>query len=299
MSTSTSDQAALGTLNTVPARTWFSVRHIPLLLLAPSIMLLFGLLVLPLAIIALTSLQPNVLLTFDAPALDNYGYMLSKSYYLGVIVRTARIALVTTLIALPVSFVAAILIYRLDERFRNIALMGLTFPVLTGPLAIVLGYMALLTDGGPLFGPLIKLGLIPPLGLLGTETAVIISLIQFVLPFAVLTLYTAVSRIPQQLYEAATSLGGGWIARLFHVTLPLSLPGLLSASIICFSLAASSYVSPYYLGGAAQQTLTTLISQFILATYNSQLAAAAAVMLLIVMLTVIVAITAFFGRFIR
>jgi ABC-type spermidine/putrescine transport system, permease component I len=299
MSTSTSDQAALGTADHASARARFSVRHIPLILLAPSIVLLFVFLVLPLAIIVLTSLQPNVLLTFDAPGIGNYGYMLSKSYYLAVIVRTVRIAFVTTLIGLPISFLAAILIYRLDERFRNIALMGLTFPVLTGPLAIVLGYMALLTDGGPLFGPMIELGLIPPLKLLGTETAVIISLIQFVLPFAVLTLYTAVSRIPQQLYEAVTSLGGARMSCFLHVTLPLSLPGLLSASIICFSLAASSYVSPYYLGGAAQQTLTTLISQFILATYNSQLAAAAAVLLLVVMLVTIVAITAFFRKFIR
>lgn len=277
----------------------FPGRYVPLLLLAPGLLLLCVLLVLPLGVVLVSSLQPNVLLTFDAPGLDNYIYLLSKSYYIDVVIRTVRTAAITTLIAVPVAFVAAMLIARLSERVRNIALMSLTFPVLAGPLVIVLGWMALLTDGGPLLGPLVTRGLIPPLKLLGTETAVVISLVQFVLPFAVLTLFTAVSRIPTHLYEAVTSLGGGWAASLLHVTLPLSLPGVLSSTIICFSLAASSYVSPYYLGGAAQQTLTTLVSQFILATYNSQLAAAAAVLLLIVMLVVIIAITMLIGRFIR
>jgi ABC-type spermidine/putrescine transport system permease subunit I len=274
-------------------------RILPCLLLVPSLLLLFALLVLPLGIILLSSLQPNVLLTFEGPGLDNYAYLLSKGYYIDVIVRTVRLSLVTTLIAIPLGFVAALLIARLGDGIRNIALMGLTFPILTGPLAIVLGWMALLTDGGPLFGPLIALGIIGPQRLLGTETAVVISLVQFVLPFAVLTLFTAVSRIPGHLYEAVTSLGGGFWSRLRHISIPLSLPGILSASIICFSLSASSYISPYYLGGAAQQTLTTLVAQFILATYNSQLAAAAAILLLLVMLAAIVGFTMLLGRWIR
>jgi putative spermidine/putrescine transport system permease protein len=66
-----------------------------------------------------------------------------------------------------------------------------------------------------------------------------------------------------------------------------------------FSLAASSYISPHYLGGAAELTLTTLIAQFVLATYNSPLAAASAVVLLALMLAVIVALSKLFSRMIR
>lgn len=83
------------------------------------------------------------------------------------------------------------------------------------------------------------------------------------------------------------------------MTLPLSLPGVLSTAIILFSLGASSYISPHYLGGAAELTLTTLIAQFILATYNSPLAGAAAILLLIVMLVSIVGLILAFRPFIR
>jgi ABC-type spermidine/putrescine transport system permease subunit I len=80
------------------------------------------------------------------------------------------------------------------------------------------------------------------------------------------------------------------------VTLPLSAPGIVSASVISFSVSASSYVSPYYIGGASKLTLTTLISQFILATYNSQLAAAAAILLLLTMIVTILVVAMLLRR---
>jgi ABC-type spermidine/putrescine transport system permease subunit I len=69
--------------------------------------------------------------------------------------------------------------------------------------------------------------------------------------------------------------------------------------LIAFSLAASSYVSPHYLGGATTLTLTTLVAQFILATYNSELAGAAAVMLLIVMAVIVFGFTKLTARAVR
>jgi ABC-type spermidine/putrescine transport system permease subunit I len=269
------------------------------LLLAPSLILLGVFLGIPLIVIAINSLQPNVLLSFKAPALNNYEYLASHSYYLDVVLRTFLLAIYTTIFALPLGYITAMLLRRMSGRLGNLAMIGLTFPILSGPLVVVLGWMSLLPDGGPLFGPLVDAGLISPPHLLGTDTAVIVSLVQFTLPFAVLTLYTALKEIPENLYEAATNLGAGWLRTFLHVTLPLSLPGVLSTVIITFSLAASSYVAPHYLGGAAELTLTTLIAQFILATYNSPLAAASAVMLLVLMVVVVAVSTKFFGRLIR
>ncbi|MBO1074593.1 ABC transporter permease [Roseomonas marmotae] len=269
------------------------------LLLLPSLLLLVLLLGLPLVAMLGTGLQPNVLLDFEGPALDNYAYLLSRSYYLQVIWRTLRMAAETTLYAIPLGYLAAMLLQGLSGRAGNLAIMGLTFPILAGPLTVVLGWMALLADGGPFIGPLVSAGVIPPLRLLGTEAGVVISLVQFVLPFTVLTLFTGLRQIQPQMHEAARSLGAGSTARFLHVTLPLSLPSVLSASIITFSLAASSFISPHYLGGAGQLTLTTLVSQFIMATFNAELAAAAAGLLLLLMLASVVAITALLGRLIR
>jgi putative spermidine/putrescine transport system permease protein len=269
------------------------------LLLIPSMLLLVAVLGIPIVFIVATSLQPNVLLSFPGPALDNYHYLAGRAYYIDVVIRTFQQAALTTLFTLPLGYAAAIMLCELSGRLGNLAAIGVTFPILTGPLVVVLGWMSLLPDGGPLFGPLIRAGLIAPPRLLGTQFAVLISLVQFTLPFAMLTLFTALRQIPPPLYEAAASLGAGPLRSFLRVTLPLSLPGVLSTAIIVFSLAASSYISPHYLGGAAELTLTTLIAQFVLATYNGPLAAASAVILLVLMVIVIASLTKIFGRMIR
>jgi ABC-type spermidine/putrescine transport system permease subunit I len=284
---------------TTPHRNWVGSGTVNFLLLAPSILLVVAVLGIPLVIIIVTSLQPNVLLDFSGPALDNYRYLATRAYYLDVVLRTFEQAALTTIFSLPLGYAAAIALRELKGRLGNLAAMGVTFPILTGPLVVALGWMSLLPDGGPIFGPLVRAGLIAPPRLLGSERAVLISLVQFVLPFAMITMFTALRQIPHHLYEAASSLGAGPFRGFLRVTLPLSLPGVLSTVIITFSLAASSYISPHYLGGASELTLTTLIAQFVLATYNSPLASASAVMLLVLMLVVIVSVTTLLGRFIR
>lgn len=302
--------SSAGLDNAAPRSGWQSVRTITLrpafgttgmsfLLLAPSLLLLLAFLGLPLVIVLISSLEPNVLLKFDGPALDNYVYLTTKAYYADILLRTFRTAVVSALIAVPMGYALAYILRGLSGRLGNLAIMGLTFPILAGPLVVVIGWMALLADGGPLFGPLRALGLIDRLRLLGTETAVVITLVQFVLPFVVLTLYTTIRQIPDQVFEAASSLGAGAFQRFIHVTLPMTMHGILSATIIAFSLAASSYVSPYYIGGPSQLTLTTLIAQFTMATYNSQLSAAAAVLLLVMMFGLMFAAISVFKRIIR
>jgi ABC-type spermidine/putrescine transport system permease subunit I len=271
----------------------------PLLLLAPSLILLLVCLGIPLVVILVSSFQPNVLIQRNAPGFYNYEYLVAQHYYAGVLIRTIRLAVLATIVTLPLGYATAMLLPRLSARIGNVAIMGLTFPILAGPLVIILGWMALLPGRGPLFGPLVHWGLIAPPRIIGTETAVLISLVQFLLPFAILILYTAITQIPRDLYEAAESLGAGPLQEFRDVTLPLSLPGVLSASIILFSLGASSYISPHYLGGAAELTLTTLIGEFILSTYNNALASAAAILLLLVMMVCMTGLVLVFRPLIR
>jgi ABC-type spermidine/putrescine transport system permease subunit I len=267
--------------------------------LLPSLLLVAALLGLPLIVILVTSFQPNALFPINGAGLFNYEYLLGSKYYLGILIRTLRLAIVGALVTVPLGYVTAMLLQRVSGRAANLAMMGLTFPILAGPLVVILGWMALLPNRGPLFGPLVDRGWIAPPDVLGTEVAVLASLVQFMLPFAILTLYTSLRQIPNDLYEASQNLGANALQKFLHVTLPLSLPGILSSTIIVFSLGASSYISPHYLGGAADQTLTTLIAQFVLVTYNSPMAAAAAVLLIAVMMAFIFGIGALFGRLIR
>jgi ABC-type spermidine/putrescine transport system permease subunit I len=268
-------------------------------LLAPAIAFLALCLVLPLAATAWLSVSPNVLVKFDAPGLDNFRYLFGKAYYYDAIFRTLRIAANTTLIALALGYAAALALREVAERIGSTMIVGLTFPILAGPLIVVLGWMILLADGGPLIRPLVQSGWIGPQRLIGTETAVVIGLVHFTLPFATLTIFAALKQIPDDLIEAARSLGAGRWQVFRRVIWPLSLPGVLSATLITFSLAASAFVSPHYLGGATQLVLTTLVSQFILTTFNSEMAATASMLLVAIMVLLAFAFTKFLARFIR
>jgi ABC-type spermidine/putrescine transport system permease subunit I len=266
------------------------------LLLLPSLLALVVFLVLPLAVIVADSLAANPIVPFQGLSLGNFSYLLSHQVYLGVIGRSIALAGASTVAAVPLGYVAAMILTRLTGRAANFAIMALTFPILAGPLVVILGWMALLADGGPLFGPLVRWGVIAKPRLMGTDTAVVISMFHFVLPFVILTLYTSLKQIPTSLKEAASNLGASSANCFLHVTLPLSLPGIISAGVISFSISVSSYVSPYYIGGPSRLTLTTLISQFVLATYNSQLASAAAIILLLTMIAIIAVVGAVLAR---
>jgi putative spermidine/putrescine transport system permease protein len=277
---------------------WQQASSTPFLML-PSLLLVLLFLGVPLVAVLLESLHANVLLQFAEPDIENYKYLLSRRYYIDVIIRTLRLSLLTTIVAIPLAYLTAMSLPVLKGRIANLAIMALAFPILAGPLVVILGWMALLPDRGPLFGPLVRIGLIHPPHILGSEAAIVISQVQFVLPFAILTLHTSLKQIPADLYEAAASNGASALQQFNHVTLPLSLPGVLSSTIIVFSLAASSFIAPHYLGGASDLTLTTLITNFVLGTFNGPLAAASSVLLIAMMLLCMLVLLKGIGRFIR
>jgi putative spermidine/putrescine transport system permease protein len=275
-------------------RDWLT----PVLLL-PAALLLIVFLAVPLCATVWLSLSPNVLVHFPGHGIGNFAYMLSKSYYIGVGLRTLRLALETTVVSLVLGYTAALVLRDLPARVSGALTLAMTLPILAGPLVVVLGWMILLSDGGPMLQPLAQWGVIGRLHILGAETGMVIGIVHFVLPFVVLSLANVLRGIPQPLLEAAHSLGASPWQRFHTVTLPLSVPGILSATIIALSLSMSSFIAPHYLGGPADMTLTTLVAQFVLATYNGQLAAAVSVVLLVIMAAAILLLTAGVSRWVR
>jgi putative spermidine/putrescine transport system permease protein len=260
-------------------------------LLLPAGVLLIVFLAVPLCATVWLSLSPNPLVHFSGAGLNNYAYLLSKHYYTDVTISTLRLTAETTGAALLFGYPAAMALADLTPRIAGAISLAMTLPILAGPLVVVLGWMILLSEGGPVFGPLLRAGLIARPHLLGSETGIVIGVLHFVLPFVVLSLASVLRAIPAPLIEAARELGASPLQRFLSVTLPLSIPGVLSATIIAVSLAVGSFVAPHYLGGPGDMTLTTLIAQFMLATYNGQLAAAVAVLLLVAMSVLILALS--------
>lgn len=273
--------------------------HATILLLLPAAALLFVFLALPLCATAWLSLAPNAVVRFDGHGLGNYAYLAGRPYYRAVMLGTFRLALESSGAALALGIPAALALRREGERMTGTVLLLATLPVLAGPLVVVLGWMILLSNGGPLLAPLARWGLVGRPRLLGSEAGIVIGVTHFVLPFVVLALTGAARAVPPALLEAARSLGAGPVARLRLVLFPLMVPGLLSAAIIAFSLSMSSFVAPHYLGGPADLTLTTLIAQFVTATFNGQLAATACMLLLVLMGALIGLLTVGATRLVR
>jgi putative spermidine/putrescine transport system permease protein len=236
------------------------------------------------------SLRPNSLLE-GAAALTpaaNYVYLARRGVYLDAFVRTFRLALYVVAGALLLGYPTALALRRLQARVGSTLILGLSFPILGGPLVVVLGWMLLLPGRGPVNSLLIGLGLVSePIRFIGTELAVVIALVQFTLAFVVLSIFNSLMRIDPYLTEAASSLGASPWRAFLHVTWPLSLPGVLSASILAFSLTVGAFIAPHYLGGETLLVATTLIAQLMLTVFNWELASTAAVVLIALSLVII------------
>lgn len=250
--------------------------------LVPALCLVTTLVLIPVFIMLWASLKPNNLVNFEGMGPGNYFYLGSRSYYLSVGLATLRIALACAAISVVTGYLTAFALTKIGSAKANILLIVVTLPILSGPLVVVLGWMLLLADSGPI-NSVVQWAGFPAIRFLGSETGVVIGITQFLLPFTIVTLYGAISAVPQTLVEAARSLGASRLKIFLRVVGPLTIPGIYAAFAVSFALAISSYVSPHYLGGAAQPTLVTVSTDFILTSYNPELAATASIALLCIM----------------
>ncbi|GEM_PF-90975 len=272
------------------------------LALVPGLVFLSLFLVAPLVLSFSYSLRPSKLLPpgTPSPSMANYLYLAGHGVYVDAFVRTLRLSCYVVLGALILGYPTALVLRRLHARFGSTLILGLSFPILAGPLVIVMGWMLLLPRNGPLNHVLMGLGLVGrPIQFVGTEAGVILALVQFTLAFAVLNIFNSLLRIDPSLTEAASSLGASPLRAFWHVTWPLSLPGVFSASVLAFALAAGAFMAPYYLGGDTLLVATTLVTQFMLTAFNWELASAAAVVLVVLSLVLIFAYSAVIVRVIE
>ena len=103
---------------------------------------------------------------------------------------------------------------------------------------------------------------------IGVPEEVVIGLVNIFLPFMVLPTMAAIERIPFSLEEASTNLGANWPQRIVRVILPLSLPGLVSGSLLVFSASLSAFITPVLMGGARVRVIGSQIYDQVLVSFN-------------------------------
>jgi ABC-type spermidine/putrescine transport system permease subunit I len=261
-----------------------------LALLAPMLLLWAGFFVYP-----LVRLLPESLF---APGftLEHYRRFFTAPLYLGVLLRTLRIAAVTTAICLVLGYPTAYGLSRLSPRAARVLLMLVVLPLWTSVIVRVYAWMALFQTNGLVNRVLVDWGIVgAPLRIMYGEGAVLVGMVHVLLPFMILPIWSVLRGLDPRLVTAAQNLGAnGW--QVFRrVVLPLSLPGAVTGTMFVFILSLGFYITPALLGGPRLLMMATLIDQQVNEMLNWPFAAAMAVVLLGLTLALVALFTRFVG----
>ncbi|MDQ0271783.1 putative spermidine/putrescine transport system permease protein [Cytobacillus purgationiresistens] len=224
-----------------------------LLLLVPILLFLFGFFVVPmLYILYLSFISTENLSGADAVySLQNYITLFTDSYYLNSLWITVKISIYSVIVALLLGYPIALTMAKSSARVRAIITLLIASPLLVSIVVRNFGWYLLLLPNGTINSFLLNIGIInKPLNLLFSELGVVIGLSNAYLPFMVLAIVTSLYNIDPSLEKASAILGASPMRSFFSITLPLSLPGIISGSVLVFSLSMSAYVTPALMGGA-------------------------------------------------
>ncbi|MBX6321454.1 MAG: ABC transporter permease [Rhodospirillaceae bacterium] len=255
-------------------------------LIAPGLLLLLLAFFLPIAEVLVLSVRaPGAA---GGPSLAQFGRFLGDSYYLGLAWRTLRLSAVITLVCLALGFPLAYVMARAAPRLRLWLVVLTILPLMTSVVVRTFGWVVVLGRGGLVPRALEALGLASQgVSLMHTETAIVIGMAQVLLPFMTLSILGVQMRIDPRLEEAARTMGCGFWRAVAMVVVPASRPGIVSGSLLVFTLSISAFITPSLLGGARLPVLAGSIYDTATRTLDWPFAAAQSAILLFAVLLVL------------
>lgn len=261
----------------------------PWFLLAPAILFVGGLFVVPLlGILRLSVVGP------DGFTLEAYAGFFSDPFYLSVLGRTLSVALVVTLSCLVLGYPIAYVAARYGGWLGAALILVVTMSFWTSFLARTYAWMVILGSQGLIANTVRVFGWEPP-RMLFTGAAASIGMTHILLPFMVLSLYAVMQRTDRNLLRASTSLGATPFQTFRLVFLPLSIPGMINGCALVYIVCLGFYVTPELLGGPSNQMIARLVGSQIEQLLDWQEAAAMATILLAVTLIIFALYDYFFG----
>lgn len=209
---------------------------------------------------------------------------LFNSIYFKIFKESFIIAGSCSLICLLIGYPFAYIIARMQNRYKGLLILLIIIPFWTSSLIRSYSMITILKQKGLLNSLLMSLGLIDkPLSLLYTNTAVIIGLVYNLLPFMILPLLTNIEQLDGRLIDAARDLGANRITTFRKIILPLTLPGILSGSILVFLPAMTIFYIPDLLGGSKSMLLGNLIQNQFLISQNWPLGSAISIVFMLLL----------------
>lgn len=276
----------------LPKRVYQSATNrIGYLLLVPGI-LLVGFLFVGMFVLGWYSLlrhDPLEFIIYEY-TLENWLEFLQTPAFHQILLRTFSLsALVTILsvaLALPYAYVT---VRTRSPLHRKLLLVGIFIPFFTGIIIRAYGWLIILGKSGfvnffvrSIFGE--------PVQIIGTRVAVILGLLQIMIPYAVLMIIPAVEAIDRSLERSAKSLGADRYQTARHVIIPLASPGITSATVVVFTLSVAVFAIPEFLGAGTVDFVANFVYTLLFSVANFPLGATLTVALVVISSTFVLVI---------
>lgn len=191
--------------------------------------------------------------------LDGY-QMIADGNYAGVFARSVGYAAVTTVICLLLGYVVAYTVARHGGRHRSLIILGVLVPWFVDYLIRIYAWIQLVGNGGVLARLLNAVGLTGSADLLGHSSTVIAGLVYNFLPYMILTLYLSIDQLDPRLVEAGRDLYASPAATLLRVTIPCTVPGIVSGCILVFLPSVGDFATAEFLGSPPQTMIGNIIT---------------------------------------
>jgi putative spermidine/putrescine transport system permease protein len=251
-----------------------------LCLLAPAMLVVGLLLLLPLSWLAVQSIHNEQGFT-----LEYYRRLVEDSTYLDTFLTTFRISALVTLLSVILGYPVAYAAARLPRFWATLVLAMVVIPFWTSVLVRCYAWLVLLQRRGLVNQVLTGSGLIDgPLALVNNMTGTVIGTLHVMLPFMILPLYGVMQKIPQDLLVASSSLGAKPMTTFLRVFLPLSGSGVIAGAVLVFVICLGFYITPELLGGGRTILVSMLVQRDVEIFNQWGPASAASVVLLAVVL---------------
>lgn len=233
-----------------------------LALISPTLAFALVMLVVPIIVVIAHSFWTQNYLTIDRTfTLEQYRLALTEPIYRDLLFRSLFVSLLVSAATVTLAYPIAYFISFHGGRHKSLWIFLITIPFWTSYLLRVMSWKVVLGFNGVLNSGLMGLGIIdqPSTAFLYNTTAVVITLTHAWAAFAVLPIFVSLEKVDRTLIEAATDLGDGPLRRFVRITLPLSLPGVISAVLIVMIPTVGDFVTPKLVGGKDGVMIATAI----------------------------------------
>jgi len=221
--------------------------------------------------------------------LQNYKVLLTNPLYVGVLLRSIRIAATVTLLSLLLGFPLAYFLSFHSQRHKNLLYQLVIIPLWVSYLVRAYAWKTILGSSGVLNSSLEYTGVIHHAAgfLLYSPFAVTLTLTHIYTPFAFLPIYASLEHVPRYLAEAARDLGASSLRSFWTVVFPLAMRGIIAGATFAFVLSLGDFLAPLLVGGPSGIMISNIVVSLFGAAYDWPLGAAISVVMLLLVVALI------------